>query len=61
MLLLLGVEVCKRCSVFVLVAGTTQLELKSRCSGVCGQKGLKVILSSLLLLVQSLECLNRFL
>lgn len=61
MSLLLGVEVCQCCSVVVLVAGTTQLELESRCAGVCGHQGLKVSLSGLLLHVQSLESLERFL
>lgn len=59
--LLLGVEVCQRCSVVVLVAGTAQFELKSRCAGVRGQQGLKVGLGGLLLLVQGPQSLDRFL
>lgn len=62
LLLLLVVEVCKFCDAVLLVAGAPQFERKGRCiTGVCGQQGLKVRLSCLLLLVQSLELLLGFL
>lgn len=61
MRLLPGVEVSQGCSVVVLVASTTQFELKSRCAGFCGQQGLQVGLSGLLLLLQSLQSLDRLL